>query len=154
MIHSASNIGSMAGLQPAPAVNTVRGLAHDSEAARIPGAGSSSGLMSAMQASLAQAGIPVTASPDLAQAAMRSFMPTLLGALHQVASTRHADMSGLLQRVAAAAHANPALQHSFQSLIGALGASNSPAALGTFLQALAGNLQGASAIGSVVSTTA
>ncbi len=155
MIQSASNIGSMAGLQPAPALNAVRGLAHhDSETARISGAGSSSGMMNAMQASLAQAGISVTASPDLAQAAIHAFMPTLLGALHQVASTRHADMQGLLQRVVATAHANPALQHSFQSLLTALGAPNSPAALGTFLQALTGNLQGASAVGSVVSTTA
>jgi hypothetical protein len=154
MIPSAANIGGMTGLQPMPGVNAVRGLAHEIETARISGAGSGSALMAAMTSALAQAGIPVTASPDLAQASMRSFMPTLLGALHQVASTHHADMSGLLQRVAAAAHANPVLQHSFQSLIGALGAPHNPAALGTFLQALAGKLQGASAIGSVVSTSA
>lgn len=153
MIHSAANIGGMAGLQPSTGVQAVRGLAQGGPAAQIAGTTSGAGLVQAMQHALAQAGIHVSASPDLAQAAMRSFMPTLLGSLHQVAASSHADMHGLLQKVAAGVQANPALQHSFQSLMAAIGAPNHPAALGTFLQALAGNLQGASAIGSVVSTT-
>lgn len=152
-IHSAATIGSMAGLQPASSVNALRNLAQDAESTRISGAGSGSGLMHAMQSSLAQAGIQVTASPDLTQAAMRSFMPTLLGALHQVAITGHADMQGLLQRVAATANANPTLQRSFHALMGALGVQHNPATLGNLLQAMANNLQGASAIGNVVNTS-
>lgn len=162
MIHGAANMGNMVGLQPTPGVNAVRGLTQGAESTRMTGMGSGSGLMQAMQSSLAQAGIRVTASPELAQASMRSFMPTLLGALHQVAATHHTDMQGLLQRIAATANANPTLQHSFQALMGALGvpntpaalsAHNNPAALGNLLQAMANNLQGVSTIGSVVNTS-
>lgn len=153
MIHGASNIGGMAGLQPASSVNAARGLTQGAESARATGTGAGSGLEAAMTSALARAGIPVTAAPQLAQAAIHAFMPTLLGALHPVAAGSHADMQGLLRQVAATAHANPALQQGFQSLMGSLGVPGNPAALSPFLQALAGNLQGASAVGSVVNTT-
>ena len=76
------------------------------------------------------------------------------GGHHHAASnysgTLQADLQSLIQQASASSSSNPALQQSFQNMLGAMGATDGTNTLNGFLQSLAANMQGSS----LISTTA
>lgn len=70
--------------------------------------------------------------------------------IQQLSSSSDSSSSGTSSSNSALAP----LQQDFQNMLGALGASGSQATLGSFLQSLSQNLQGANPVGNLVSTQA